>query len=258
MTLGWLHVFLDVPRDRWEDALAFWPAATGCTLSDLRGEQGQFATLVPAEGDAWLKLQAIDDGTAGVHLDLDSTDRPAAVAASERLGATRVATYHGVAVMRSPGGLPFCHTLLDAPDPRMARNAPSIADQACLDIPPRLWDAEVAFWSALTGRTPEQSDSSEFTRLADQNPAGQARILLQRLDSDSPTVTAHLDFATTNRPADQTRHVALGAEVVEEQAWWTVLRAPSGHVYCLTERDPATGRPRADHFSAASVLSAGY
>ncbi len=72
---AWLQVFLDVPRDDLEDAVAFWSAVTGWTPSERRGEDGQFLTLLPAAGSAYLKVQAVD-GPAGVHLDLDSR-RPA-------------------------------------------------------------------------------------------------------------------------------------------------------------------------------------
>jgi hypothetical protein len=37
--------------------------------------------------------------------------------------------------------------------------------------------------------------------------------------------------------------VGLGAEVVSVNPFWTVLTAPGGQVYCLTDRDPRTGRP---------------
>lgn len=52
---------------------------------------------------------------------------------------------------------------------------------------------------------------------------------------------AHLDLGTDDRPAELERHRALGAEVVAEQAFWSVLRDPAGLAYCITDRDPATG-----------------
>ena len=52
---------------------------------------------------------------------------------------------------------------------------------------------------------------------------------------------AHPDLAVRDRAAVTQRHVGLGAEVVDVRERWTVLRAPGGQVYCLTDRDPATG-----------------
>lgn len=145
--------------------------------------------------------------------------------------------------MRSPGGLLYCHTLPDSEPPRMDRGGLDvIADQVCLDIPPRLWDAEIEFWRALTGRPFEQGLRPEFIVLRDSDPGGPARILMQRLDDEAPRVRAHLDFAVSDRPTQIRRHVSLGARRIEDFERWTQMRAPSGHVYCLTDRDPATGR----------------
>ena len=67
---AWIQVFLDVPRESFDDAVAFWSAVTGWEPSPRRGGDGQFVTLLPAAGSAYVKLQAVD-GAAGVHLDLD-------------------------------------------------------------------------------------------------------------------------------------------------------------------------------------------
>src|SRR5687767_12952222 len=116
----WIQVFLDTPADAYEEAVAFWSAVTGWTPSERRGEDGQFLTLLPPAGAAYVKVQAVD-GEAGVHLDLDSADRPATVARARQLGASDAWTYHDVEVMRSPGGLVFCHTLVDG-EPSLVRD----------------------------------------------------------------------------------------------------------------------------------------
>jgi len=234
---AWLQVFLDTPADRFEEALAFWSAVTGWPPSERRGEDGQFLTLVPPRGPAYVKMQAAG-GPAGVHLDLDSADRPALVGLSRTLGATPAWTYHDVEVVRSPGGLTFCHTLLDG-EPALVRDGSTILDQVCIDIPASSWDAEVAFWQALTGREPEVGALPEFVRLVED---GRVRLLLQRLEEEDGPVRAHPDLATSDRQADTARHAALGASVRAVHDHWTVLEAPGGQVYCLTDRDPATGR----------------
>ncbi|HMO12270.1 MAG TPA: VOC family protein [Actinotalea sp.] len=48
----------------------------------------------------------------------------------------------------------------------------------------------------------------------------------------------HLDLSCTDRAAETARHVGLGAVVVGEGARWTVLLAPDGRRYCITDRFP--------------------
>jgi hypothetical protein len=215
---AWIQVFLDVPSDRFEEALSFWSAVTGWPPSERRGEDGQFLTLQPREGPAYVKLQAVS-GPSGVHLDLDSADRPALVERALALGARPAWTYHDVEVMHSPGGLTFCHTVVDG-EPTLARDGATILDQVCLDIPSAHWESEVV-------------------RLVED---GRVRLLLQRLREPDGPVRAHPDLATSDRRGDTARHVGLGATLRAEHDHWTVLEAPGGQVYCLTDRDPLTGR----------------
>jgi hypothetical protein len=151
-------------------------------------------------------------------------------------------------VLTSPGGFTFC--LVPPRERRRAEPAEwsdgqrSIVDQLCLDIPPRLYDVEAAFWRDLTGwefRPP--SETNEFGGL--RRPADQpVRVLLQRLADDQDTVTAHLDLAATDRDAEVARHERLGARVVQRSRDWTVLTDPTGWIYCVTDRDPETGMSR--------------
>lgn len=240
----WLHLLLDVPSSRWTDSVPFWAAVTGTSVSPLRGEREQFVTLLPAEGAAWVKLQSIDGPEPRVHLDLDGIDRARSVRFSVAAGAVPAWSYPGVAVMRSPGGLLFCHTVADSGDqPHLHRGETEVVlDQVCIDIPSRCWRTEVTFWQTPTGRDLERGLRPEFALLGDRaDPAGAPRILLQRLDDDAPAVSAHPDFATGHRHEQARRHESLGATIVSDFPRWTVMRAPSGHVYCLTDRDPATG-----------------
>ena len=233
---AWIQIFLDTPSAAFDDAVAFWSAVTGWQPADRRGEDGQFLTLLPAAGSAYIKVQAVDR-PAGLHLDLDSADRPAAIELARSLGATTAWTYHDVEVMRSPGGFVFCQTLVDG-SPVLARDGSTILDQVCLDVPPDLWDAEVTFWRDLTGREREPGSLPGFARLVED---GRPRMLMQRLDTGSGPVRAHPDLATAARADDVRRHVALGASLESEHPFWSALTAPGGQVYCLTDRDPATG-----------------
>ena len=236
-----MHLFLDTPQADAVRSWTYWADVTGSHVSAVRGEHGQFATLLPALGDAWLKVQAVDDGPGGVHLDIDTDDRAAFVARALELGATVRSTYHDVVVLRSPGGIVFCATV--GGSGRVHRDVEARADQACLDIPPSQFADEVAFWRDLTGWTASEiSHDDEFVSL--RRPADMpVRILLQRRDDETPA-SAHVDFATEDRAAETERHVRAGGEVVSVHTQWTVMRDPVGRIYCLTDRDPATGTPR--------------
>jgi hypothetical protein len=236
---AWIQVFLDTPAASFHAAVDFWSAVTGWRPSQARGEEGQFLTLLPPAGPAYVKMQAVD-GPAGIHLDLDSTDREATIDLARSLGATTAWTYHDVEVMRSPGGFTFCQTLLDG-GTVLARDGSTVLDQVCLDIPAGAWDAEVAFWRDLTGRELQEATGPGFARLVAPD---QPRILLQRLGEPDGPVRAHPDLASGDRGADTDAHVRLGARVVGVHDYWTVLTAPGGQVYCLTDRDPSTGLVR--------------
>jgi hypothetical protein len=243
MSPTWITLFLDVAGDRWPSAVEFWATVTGCDASPPRGEHDQFRTLRPAHDHPWLKMQRVDETASRIHLDLDHPDRQASVQESLRHGAQHAWTYEGVPVMRSPGGLLYCHTLPESEQPRMDRaGLNAVADQVCLDIPPPLWDAEIEFWQAMTGRPFEPGLRPEFAILRDPDPSGPPRILLQRLDDDADGVTAHVDFAVADRQSQIRHHESLGARRISDFERWTQMRAPSGHVYCLTDRNPGTGR----------------
>jgi hypothetical protein len=57
-----MTIFLDFPGDAFEAGTEFWRSAAGCGLSPFRGETGEFATLLPPDGDAYLRVQRIVDG----------------------------------------------------------------------------------------------------------------------------------------------------------------------------------------------------
>jgi hypothetical protein len=66
----WLTVFLDFPAGSFGARVAFWREVTGSALSSFRGAAGEFATLLPSAGDAYLRVQRTADGSSGHHLDL--------------------------------------------------------------------------------------------------------------------------------------------------------------------------------------------
>lgn len=238
-TPTWVHILVDVPHEQWARSVEFWCAATDGAPSPPWGDADQHLTIVPREGDGWVHLQAVD-GKPRVRVGLDSADREAAQGRSVSLGAQTEWVRDEATAMRSPGGLVFCHS--NGGPGEMVRSDPErVLDQVCIDIPAPLWSTEVEFWRRLTGRELESGRRAEFAFLGTE---GEVRLLLQRLDESDGPVRAHLDFAVADRAAETSRHEELGAETVEVFDWWTVMRAPDGHVYCLTERDPATGDVR--------------
>src|SRR5882757_297620 len=108
VTVRWLTLFFDTPRDSAADATAFWQEVTKTALSPRRGNREEFATLLPETGDAYLRVQEIDSDTAGHHLDVHADDVEAQSARAAELGAVVVDNRGSLVVMRSPGGLTVC------------------------------------------------------------------------------------------------------------------------------------------------------
>lgn len=237
----WLSAFLDFTDHAFERGVVFWAEVTGSRVSAPRGEELEFATLVPRDGDALLRVQRLAEGHSGLHLDLHVAHPRAAAAQAVALGATQVAD-RGYVVMRSPAGLTFCfvsHPASRPPVPVAWPGGRSTVDQVCLDVGPASYDAECGFWQELTGFAPTPTDppDGEFRRLDGPGPL---RLLLQRLDDDREP-GFHLDLAADDRAAEVARHVALGARVVSVREQWTALTDPAGLAYCVTDRPPGRG-----------------
>jgi hypothetical protein len=240
MTVRWVWAFLDLPEEGFAESVEFWRQVSRSRLSPWRGDGRQFATLLPEDGDPWLKVQRVS-GPGGVHVDLD-IDVPLdeAAAQAESLGARVRQRRGGVVVCESPGGFGFC--LADwrhhgAPRRQVRRRQPSLVDQVCLDIPASRYAGEVAFWSSLTGWAVDKGHPDEFVRLA--WPQGRpVHFLLQRLDEEDGPVRGHLDLAARDRRAEVERHVVLGAQEEGPGRGWTVMSGPAGHRYCITDRSP--------------------
>lgn len=251
MWLRWLTIFLDLPGDAFDAAVAFWREVTGCGLSESRGAADEFATLLPPSGDAYLRVQRVFDGAGGCHLDLHVDPAAGsledAAAGALALGARLHDHDDEVIIADSPGGFTFCLVPWEGetkvPAPLAADGAgASRADQLCLDIPPAQFELECAFWAALTGWDLRQGQRPEYAFL--KRPGGMpARLLLQRRESAAPgdRVSAHVDFGCADRERLAAWHVARGARIVTPRPYWTVMADPTGRPYCLTVRDPVSG-----------------
>src|SRR3954449_10293185 len=108
MRIRWLTAFLDRPAATFAAATAFWAAVSGSTLSPPRGPDAQFATLMPVDGDPHLRVQRVDDGPGGSHLDVHVDDVAGAADEVVAAGGAVTHTEDGLAVLRSPAGLRFC------------------------------------------------------------------------------------------------------------------------------------------------------
>jgi hypothetical protein len=238
----WTTAFLDLPRDAIAASVEFWRGVTATGISPPRGADGEFVTLLPSDGDAFLRVQRFDGGPR-VHLDLHVDDPTAAAASAVALGAVELFREDHV-VLRSPGGFVFCVVPWQGEQRRPAPVGGVVVDQVALDVPDALHAREVEFWSALTGWAAHGTDEPELTLL--RRPAGiPLRVLLQRLGTDDPreSVTAHLDLAAGAARRDVAdAHVAAGARILAERPHWVVMQDPAGIVYCLTAREPVIDR----------------
>jgi hypothetical protein len=246
VAIRWLTAFLDFPAASFEAGRAFWQGVTGCELSPPRGPRGDFATLVPRGGDAFLRVQRIYDGPPRCHLDVHTDDLEGTARRAAGLGAGISYREPGLVVFRSPGGLTWCvvgHTgEKDRPPPRRWPGGHrSLVDQVCLDIPADTHDTECAFWAALTGWERRDGSRPEFGYLV--RPGSMPlRLLLQRTgDEAGQPARAHADLACDDIPAERRRHESLGGTQVRTMPDWTTMRDPAGLEYCITRRDPDTG-----------------
>ncbi|MFC4126756.1 VOC family protein [Nocardia rhizosphaerae] len=241
--IRWMWAFLDRPAESFDECVRFWATVTGSTVSAPRGERGEFVTLLPERGQAWVKMQAVGDG-GGIHLDLDVDDVAAAVSVATRLGATVRTVEPDYTVLTSPAGQTFCCTpyrreapaltaVVTAPDGTRTR-----LDQICLDLSAADLTVDTVFWQELTDWPLSPGRRPEFARL--RGGDGPLQFLLQRLDTPRPA-GAHVDLASTDIAATAAWHESLGATHVADGSGWIVLRDPSGTTYCVTGRDPDTG-----------------
>ncbi|MFE0729217.1 VOC family protein [Streptomyces antibioticus] len=237
----WTYAFIDRPAGHHARACSFWTAVTGTRLSEPRGDDGEFVTLLADGADPCVKAQGVTAGAGGAHLDFAVEDVPGFVAAALELGAGTEAAHDGWAVLRSPAGQLFCAVPWAGESVRPPVVEGSRLDQVCVSVPPSSYDAEVAFFTALLPEwTSRPGSRPEFHVIAP--PDGlPVRVLIQRLDGEEP-VSAHVDLASgPDTGAVRARHERLGAVPVAEHPHWTVMRDPAGGLYCLTGRDAHTG-----------------
>jgi hypothetical protein len=242
--IRWVYAFIDRPAEKFEAAAAFWTAVTKSTLSPRRGGHDEFATLLPPDGDPHVKLQAVGSA-GGMHLDLAVDDVHKLAERAVGLGASEVCDHGNYVVLASPAGQLFCSVpwrgeQRRAAPTRLILGATTRLDQVVVDVAPSRVEGEAAFWGALTGWPVHTGSLAEFT-VVQQPDELPVRILIQRIGEERPT-SGHLDLACSDRTIVRAFHEREGASLVVELPLWTVMRDPAGGLYCLTARDPVTGR----------------
>lgn len=241
MEIRWLNALIDVPADEFDATGDFWVAVTGTTRGEVHPDHDEFVHLNPPSGDMHLELQRIDEGPATAHLDLVVDDIPGWRDRAVAAGAVVVAE-PGHVVLRTPGGVPFCivpYTNEAVRAPVIDPDRPHAVDQICLDVPWEHFDADVAFWSELTGWPLKDAVFSEFRSFAQPGHLP-LRVLIQRLGPDDRGgARAHLDISSGEHvEALVEAHVARGAAAIGVHEFWTAMHDPSGMPYCLTSRPP--------------------
>ncbi|WP_026918520.1 VOC family protein [Gordonia shandongensis] len=246
MYVRWLTAFFDFPADEFGTEVTFWRAISGSTVSPPRGDAMEFATLEPFNGAPYLRVQRIEDGPGGMHLDLHVDDPHAAADHAVALGAALVADHGADAhvTLRSPAGGVFCLVPSRADDTAKARpirwpgGGISIIDQLWFDVPADTFDTEVAFWAELTGQESPPTDGLDEVALT-RRPRLSLQVVIRRTAVDTPIVL--LAVAATNVPDEVDRHEDWGATVVTSGDQTVEMADPIGRRYFITKRNPRTG-----------------
>jgi Glyoxalase-like domain len=228
--------------------LQFWLTAAHATASSGRNVH-EAVTLMPADRDAYVQLQATDGDPRGAHIHLHGVDIVAMAMRAAAAGASLKRLTADAATLRSPAGQALCvirhHGQAVRPVPStLPGGTRFLIDQVCIDIPDiptGCFENECRFWADLTGWQRQVSKvRSEFSYLV--RPSwSPLRILLQRRDDNEGGARAHLDLASDD-VATVVQHLSLlGARPLKIFDHWTVLQDPAGFPSCVTARDPHTG-----------------
>lgn len=102
-------------------------------------------------------------------------------------------------------------------------------------------DAATEFWSAALGREADPADPEDPTYRKIASDDGEPMLLLQKVDHDS---RIHLDIEADDLEAEVKRLEALGATRIKFLKRWWLMRAPTGHVFCVVnpQRGPLANK----------------
>ncbi|NNH68714.1 glyoxalase/bleomycin resistance/dioxygenase family protein [Nocardia uniformis] len=92
------------------------------------------------------------------------------------------------------------------------------------------FDEGVRFWSAALESDTEAPDDPTDPYVSLPAARGTAQLEMQRIGGPS---RYHLDLYAADVNAEADRLEALGAERIEFVDRWWVMRAPTGHIFCV-------------------------
>lgn len=92
------------------------------------------------------------------------------------------------------------------------------------------FEAGVRFWAAALGSEAETYDEPNSHYVGLPAARGEAHVEMQRIGGPS---RYHLDLYAADVDAEADRLEALGAERLEFIKRWWVMRAPTGHIFCV-------------------------
>lgn len=107
---------VDVPRADYERTVEFWGGALDRPGQPEEGDPDYTEFGEPTPGMLFM-VQAVDDETSRIHLDIETDDIEAEVARLSGLGASVVERIEGWVVMRDPVGVVFCVVAVQVPEP---------------------------------------------------------------------------------------------------------------------------------------------
>jgi predicted enzyme related to lactoylglutathione lyase len=92
-------------------------------------------------------------------------------------------------------------------------------------------DAAARFWGEALGRAvdPGHPGSHGNYRML-ETPRDELSVQIQRVEHES---RVHIDIETDDIPAEVARLEKLGATVDTRMERWVVMRAPTGHRFCV-------------------------
>jgi catechol 2,3-dioxygenase-like lactoylglutathione lyase family enzyme len=113
-----------------------------------------------------------------------------------------------------------------------------------IDAPAEVHDRTRDFWATALAAQPHQGVKyPEYHWF--EHPAALMQVFVQ--DIGPASARYHVDIETDDIEAEVTRLLAAGAEVVDRQDGWVVLRDPAGLLFCVV---PAEG----DGFAEKSTV----
>jgi hypothetical protein len=108
-----------------------------------------------------------------------------------------------------------------------------------IDCDEATYDQGVEFWSKTLGRGPDPTQKPEerYTNLVEA--PGQPHVMVQKVKEPS---SYHIDIETDDVEAEVARLEKLGAVRKYKIRTWWVMRAPTGHDFCVI-------RPQSEQFA---------